>query len=50
MRADTHNEFVSDFLVYTGKDGNRAEVNLGGKVVTKLSTSLEKKGCHIIIL
>ena len=40
VRADSSNGYVCDFNVYTGKDGNSTEKNLGAKVVKKLSREL----------
>ena len=36
MRSDSATGFVNQFSVYTGKQGNTAEVGLGGNVVQKL--------------
>ncbi|KAI0225811.1 hypothetical protein LSAT2_023444, partial [Lamellibrachia satsuma] len=32
VRADSHNGYVCDFIVYTGKEGNRVDVGLGESV------------------
>ena len=37
VRADSIKGYVYDFEVYTGKDGENVETNLGPKVVKKLS-------------
>ena len=44
---DSNNGYISDFFVYTGKEGRSTKHNLGGKVVLKLSQGLEKKGYHL---
>ena len=46
-RADSNNGYISNFSVYTGKEGSSTEHNLGGKVVLKLSQGLDKKGYHL---
>ena len=38
---------MCDFSIYAGKDGEQAETNLGGKVVTKLSRSLVGGNYHL---
>ena len=43
MRSDSLNGYVSQFSVYTGKEGNTAEVGLGGNVVRKLTRSVTGK-------
>ena len=40
MRSDSLNGYVSQFNIYTGKDGSTTEVGLGGKVVKKLTRSI----------
>ena len=45
--ADSHNEYISDFDVYTGKKGDTAEVGLGGLVVKHLTQDLVGKYYHI---
>ena len=47
VRADSHNGYVCDFNVYTGKEGNRVEVGLGESVVLKLCDSITGKYFHI---
>lgn len=47
VRADSHNEYVCDFSVYKGKDGEQAVTNLGGKVVTNLSRPLVGGNYHL---
>ena len=37
VRADSINGYICDFNVYTGKEGDRSEDNLGAKVVKALS-------------
>ena len=46
VRADSHNGFISDFQVYTGKD-DEATTQLGRKVVERLSRSLIGGGFHL---
>ena len=48
VRADSHNGYISDFCVYTGKesDGNVTQ-NLGEKVVLKLSHQLSGGNYHL---
>ena len=40
VRANSINGYVCDFDVYTGKDGDNTETNLGAKVVKRLSRCL----------
>lgn len=40
VRADSINGYVCQYEVYTGKQGNNAEVGLGGNVVTRLTRDL----------
>ena len=40
VRADSKNGYVSQLECYTGRQGNTAEVGLGGNVVTRLTRSL----------
>ena len=40
MRSDSLNGYVSQFSIYTGKEGNTTEVGLGGNVVRKLTRSV----------
>jgi len=47
VRADSHNGYISDFDVYTGKKGDTAEVGLGGSVVKRLTRDLVGKYYHI---
>ena len=47
VRADSVNGYVCDFQVYTGKDGENAEKDLGPKVVKKLSEQLAGGNYHI---
>ena len=47
VRADSHNGYVCDFNVYTGKEGNRVEVGLGESVVLKLCERIAGKYYHI---
>ena len=46
VRADSHNGFICNFDVYTGKEES-AETNLGSKVVKKLSRSLVGGRYHL---
>ena len=46
-RADATNGYISEFYVYTGKEGNRAEVNLGAKVVMTLTKNLTNYYHHV---
>ena len=45
--ADSHNGYVCDFNVYTGKEGNRVEVGLGESIMLKLCDSFTGKYFHI---
>ena len=47
VRADSHNGYVCEFSVYTGKDGNRVEVGLGESVVLQLCNNITGKHFHI---
>ncbi len=47
MRSDSTNGYVCQFQVYTGKEGDKADVGLGGKVVTALSRDLVGKNYHL---
>ena len=47
--ADSHNGYISDFDVYTGKKGDTAEVGLGGSVVKRLTRDLVGKYYHIYV-
>ena len=47
VRADSINGYVCDFDVYTGKDGENVETNLGAKVVKKLSQPLIGGNYHL---
>ena len=47
VRADSINGYVCDFEVYTGKDGENVETNLGPKVVKKLSRALIGGNYHV---
>ena len=40
VRADSHNGYVCEFSMYTGKDSNRVEVGLGESVVLLLCNSI----------
>ena len=40
VRADPYNGFMNDFQVYTGKERNLPEANLGGRVVLDLMESV----------
>ena len=46
VRANSSNGFISDFDVYTGKDGS-ATANLGTKVVERLSRVLVGGHYHL---
>ena len=46
VRADSHNGYLCNFDIYTGKEES-AEVNLGAKVVKKLSRMLVGKRYHL---
>ena len=46
-RADATNGYISEFYVYTGKEGDRAEVNLGAKVVMTLTKNLTNLHHHV---
>lgn len=47
VRADPYNGFMNDFQVYTGKEGNVPEANLGGRVVLDLMDSVLNLGHHV---
>ena len=46
VRADSHNGYISDLDVYTGRDDS-TETNLGAKVVKKLSQPLIRGNYHL---
>jgi len=46
VRADSHNGFLCNFDIYTGREES-AETNLGAKVVKKLSRTLVGKRYHL---
>ena len=46
-RADAVNGYISEFYVYTGKEGGIAEVNLGTKVVMSLTKQLTGLYHHV---
>lgn len=47
VRADSVNGYVSQFEVYTGKQGDTVEVGLGGSVVTRLTRALVGQHYHV---
>ena len=47
VRADSHNGYICDYQVYTGKDGDTATSDLGGAVVRKLSQEISHKNHHL---
>ena len=47
MRADATNGYISEFYVYTGKEGGNTEVNLGAKVVMSLTKKLTGLYHHV---
>ncbi len=47
MRLDSTNGYICQFQLYTGKEGDKADVGLGGKVVTALSRDLVGKNYHL---
>ncbi len=47
VRADSCNGYVSDFEVYTGKNGDTVTTNLGGSVVMKLSKNIISLNHHL---
>ena len=49
VRADSINGYVCQYEVYTGKQGNNAEVGLGGNVVTRLTRDLVGRSYHIFV-
>ena len=49
VRADATNGYISEFYVYTGKEGNTVEKNLGGKVVMTLTAKLAHLYHHVYI-
>ena len=49
VRADSSSGYVSQYEVYTGKQGGPTEVGLGGNVVTKLTRDLMGKFHHIFV-
>ena len=46
VRADSHNGYLCNFEIYTGKEDS-VETNLGAKVVKKLSMTLVGKRYHL---
>jgi hypothetical protein len=46
VRADSHNGYICQFEIYTGKDGNNVTRNLGESVVTKLTRELVGGNYH----
>ena len=46
MRADSHNGYVSEFQVYTGK-GTSSECGLGGRIVKDLTANLPYQNYHV---
>ena len=46
VRADSHNGYLCNFEIYTGKEDS-VETNLGAKVVKKLSRTLVGKRYHL---
>lgn len=46
VRADKEG-YLCDFQIYTGKEGNKIEHNLGERVVTDLTEELQGKGYHV---
>ena len=49
VRADATNGYVSQFELYTGKQGSNVEVGLGGNVVTRLTRDLVGKFYHVFM-
>ena len=49
VRADTTNGYVSQFELYTRKQGSNVEVGLGGNVVTRLTRDLVGKFYHVFM-
>lgn len=47
VRADPYNGYMNDFQVYTGKENNVAEANLGGRVVMDLMRPILNLGHHV---
>ena len=47
MRADATNGYISEFYVYTGKEGGNTEVKLGAKVVMSLTKKLTGLYHHV---
>ena len=47
VRADPYNGFMNDFQVYTGKERNLPEANLGGRVVLDLMEPVLNLGHHV---
>ena len=46
-RADATNGYISEFYVYTGKEGNRVETHLGTRVVKSLTNQLTGLYHHV---
>lgn len=42
MRADPNKGYVNDYQVYTGKEGNVAEIDLSERVVRDLAISINR--------
>ena len=49
VRADSTNGYISQFEVYTGRQGSNTEVGLGGNVVTRLTRDLVGKYYHVFV-
>ena len=49
VHADSHNGYVCEFECYTGRKGERTEVELGGSVVLRLTWDLVGKAYHIFV-
>ena len=47
VRADATNGYISEFYVYTGKEGSTVEKKLGGKVVMTLTAKLAHLYHHV---
>ena len=47
-RSDSHNGYISEFQIYTGRSASgEKEINLGGRVVLDLTQKLEGRHYHI---
>ena len=47
-RSDSHNGYISEFQIYTGRSAlGEKEINLGGRVVLDLTQKLEGRHYHI---